>query len=475
MGIMDQRQAGPHGDPTGAAVQTERLRELDLAHYLHPFTDYAELAREGGSRIVTHGDGVHIHDSAGNALLDGMAGLWCVNVGYGRPELARAAYDQLMALSYYNAFFKTAAPSAIELAKALVDMTPEGLNHVFFTNSGSEANDTIVRMVRHYWNLEGKPDKKIVLSREFAYHGTTLAAASLSGSKQMPGGQGDIPLPGFDHVMPPYGFLHAGDGESAEAFADRAARALDERIRELGPGNVAAFFGEPIQGAGGVIIPPETYWPKVAEICRKHDVLLVADEVITGFGRTGDMFASDGYGIQPDLMTLAKGVTSGYVPLGAAMVGDRVARRLIDDGGEFFHGFTYSGHPTACAVGLANLKLMRDEGLVERVRDDIGPYFARALQRLSDHPLVGEVRTRGLLGAVEICRDPAARERFQPEGAAGRTCRDACLQHGAVVRAVRDTMVLSPAYVITREEVDQLVDVLRRALDDTAEAFGVGG
>jgi putrescine aminotransferase len=400
-----------------------------------------------------------------------MAGLWCVNVGYGRRELAQAAYDQLMTLSYYNAFFKTAAPSAIELAKDLVDITPEGLNHVFFTNSGSEANDTIARMVRHYWNLAGKPDKQILLSREFAYHGTTLASASLSGPRQMPGGQGGIPLPGFDHVMPPYRFLHGRDGESADAFADRAAQALDDRIRELGPANVAAFFGEPIQGAGGVIMPPETYWPKVADVCRKHDVLLVADEVITGFGRTGDMFASQGYGIQPDLMTLAKGVTSGYVPLGAAMVGDRVARRLIDDGGEFFHGFTYSGHPTACAVGRANLQLMRDERLVERVRDDIGPYFAQALERLSDHPLVGEVRTRGLLGAVEICRDPASRARFQPEGTAGRTCRDACLTHGAVVRAVRDTMVLSPAYVVTRDQVDQIVAILRRALDDTASAL----
>ena len=469
---MDQRQPGSDSVSTETAARTDCLRELDLAHYLHPFTDYAELAREGGSRIVTQGEGVHIHDSEGNALLDGMAGLWCVNVGYGRRELAQAAYDQLMTLSYYNAFFKTAAPPAIELAKALVDITPEGLNHVFFTNSGSEANDTIVRMVRHYWNLAGQPSKKILLSREFAYHGTTMASASLSGSRQMPGGQGDIPLPGFAHAMPPYGFLHRDAGESDAAFADRAAQALDDRIRELGPENVAAFFGEPIQGAGGVIIPPESYWPKVAEICRRHDVLLVADEVITGFGRTGDMFASAGYGIQPDLMTLAKGVTSGYVPLGAAMVGDRVARRLIEDGGEFFHGFTYSGHPTACAVGLANLKLMRDDGLVERVRDDIGPYFDRALARLSDHPLVGEVRTRGLLGAVEICKDPANRERFDPEGAAGRTCRDACLKHGAVVRAVRDTMVLSPAYVITHAQVDELVDVLRRALDDTAEAFG---
>jgi putrescine aminotransferase len=450
-----------------------RLRELDLAHYLHPFTDYAGLAKEGGSRIVTRAEGVYIHDSDGNRLLDAMAGLWCVNVGYGRRELAEAAYRQLLELPYYNAFFKTAAPPAIELAKQLVDMTPAGLNHVFFTNSGSEANDTIVRMVRHYWNLAGKPDKKILLSRQYAYHGTTMAAASLSGTKQMPGGQGDLPLPGFDHVMPPY-WYEFGGALSEEAFAERAAQALEDRILELGPENVAAFFGEPIQGAGGVIIPPESYWPKVQEICRRHDVLLVADEVITGFGRTGDLFASDGYGIEPDMMTLAKAVTSGYLPLGAVMVGDRVARMLIDKGGPFYHGFTYSGHPTACAVGLANLKLMRDEGLLEKVREDTGPYLAQALQRLSDHPIVGQVRSRGLIGAVEICADKAARSRFEPEGRAGEICRDKCLEHGAVVRAVRDTMVLSPALVFERAQIDEALGVLRRALDDTAAELGRG-
>jgi putrescine aminotransferase len=465
------RSAPPTDAPLDAAGT--RLRELDLAHYLHPFTDYAGLAKEGGSRIVTRAEGVYIHDSDGNRLLDAMAGLWCVNVGYGRRELAEAAYRQLLELPYYNAFFKTAAPPAIELAKQLVDMTPTGLNHVFFTNSGSEANDTIVRMVRHYWNLAGKPDKKILLSRQYAYHGTTMAAASLSGTKQMPGGQGDLPLPGFDHVMPPY-WYEFGGALSEEAFAERAAQALEDRILELGPENVAAFFGEPIQGAGGVIIPPESYWPKVQEICRRHDVLLVADEVITGFGRTGDLFASDGYGIEPDMMTLAKAVTSGYLPLGAVMVGDRVARMLIDKGGPFYHGFTYSGHPTACAVGLANLKLMRDEGLLEKVREDTGPYLAQALQRLSDHPIVGQVRSRGLIGAVEICADKAARSRFEPEGRAGEICRDKCLEHGAVVRAVRDTMVLSPALVFERAQIDEALGVLRRALDDTAAELGRG-
>ncbi len=451
--------------------ETARWRELDLAHHLHPFTDYKGLADEGGSRIIVGGAGVHLTDSEGRRILDGMAGLWNVSLGYGRAELAQAAYDQMMRLSYYNTFFKTATPPAVELAARLVEMTPAGLNRVFFTSSGSEANDTIVRMVRHYWNLAGKPSKKTIISREYAYHGSTMIGASLTGPGQMPGGQGDLPLPDIVHVTPPYWF-DFGEGMTRDELGLHAARQVEAKILELGADNVGAFIGEPIQGAGGVIIPPETYWPEVQRICRAHDVLLIADEVICGFGRTGHAFASERFGIEPDMMTLAKAVTSGYVPLGAAMVGDRVADTLIQEGGEFFHGFTYSGHPVACAVGLEALRLLDAEGLVAKVATDTGPYLAERLDDLADHPIVGEVRSQGLLGAVELCADKATRARFQPKGLAGRICRDHCIANDVILRAVRDTIVISPPLIAAREHIDTMIDTLRRSLDATARDLG---
>ena len=451
---------------------TAHWRALDTAHHLHPFTDYKELAAEGGSRVIVAGEGVRLRDSEGGTLIDGMAGLWNVALGYGRAELADAAAAQMRQLSYYNAFFKTTTPPAAELAAKLAAMTPDGLNRVFFANSGSEANDTILRMVRHYWNLVGQPKRKTIISREYAYHGSTMAAASACGPGQMLGGQGDIPLPGFTHIMPPYHFDFGGDLDP-EAFGQKAAAALEERIVALGPETVAAFIAEPIQGAGGVIVPPPGYWAEVQRICRKYDILLIADEVICGFGRTGRWFASELYGIVPDFMTLAKGITSGYLPLGAAMVGDRVADTLIEEGGEFFHGFTYSGHPVPCAVALENLRLMEAEGVVSAVAQDTGPYLAERLAGLRDHPLVGEVRGVGLLGAVELCADKTARTRFQPPGTAGRICRDHCLANGAVLRAVRDAIVFSPPLIISRAEIDPLIDALTRALDATARDLGV--
>ncbi len=345
---------------------TAHWRQIDTAHHLHPFTDTKDVAQAGGSRVITSAKGVTLTDSEGNKLIDGMAGLWCVNVGYGREELAKAAYDQMLELPYYNTFFKTTMPSVAELSQRLAELTPEGLNHVFYGLSGSDANDTIVRTIRHFWNLEGKPTKKTIISREYAYHGSTMVATSLCGMTAMHG-QGDLPLPGFEHIMPPYWYDYGGD-LSPDDFGLKAAQALEDKILELGPDNVAAFFGEPIQGAGAVIIPPKTYWPEIQKICRKYDVLLVADEVISGFGRTGHWFASEAFDIKPDFMTLAKGITSGYVPLSAVMVGDRVAKALIDKGGEYLHGYTYSGHPVSCAVALKNLEIIeRDRPLPGRV------------------------------------------------------------------------------------------------------------
>lgn len=439
----------------------------DLDHHLHPFSNTRELVERRDLRLITRAEGVYIWDGEGRRVLDGMAGLWCVNVGYGRPELAEAAYEQMKRLPYYNTFFKTTTAPAVELADKLAGLTPEGLNHVFFTNSGSEANDTIVRMVRLYWELEGRPERNIIISREHAYHGSTMAAASLGGMGNMHG-QGGVPLPGFAHIAAPYHFGRAREMD-AQAFGLQAANALEERILALGPENVAAFIGEPVQGAGGVIVPPESYWPRVRAICRQYDILLIVDEVICGFGRTGCWFGSDYYGLEPDLMPVAKGLSSGYQPIAAVMIGDRVASRIIGQAGEFAHGFTYSGHPVACAVALENLKLIEREHLVEHVAE-LAPYFAERMQSLDDHPLVGEVRTLGFLGAIELVKNKAPIEPFEaPAGRVGALCRDHCLDAGLVMRAVRDGMVTAPPLIAQRSHIDELVDKARQALDRTAE------
>lgn len=447
------------------------LKDFDDRHHLHPFTDYKALSAEGGSRLIVRGKGAWLWDSDGQKILDGMAGLWCTNVGYGREELANAAYQQMMDLSFYHGFFKTTTAPPAELAARLVRLTPDGLNKVFFANSGSEANDTIVRMVRHYWNLKGRPTKKAFIGREYGYHGTTMAAISLGGMDAMHE-QGDLPFPGFHHVMPPYWYGYGGDLDP-EAFGRLAARMVEEKILELGADNVAAFIGEPIQGAGGVIIPPESYWPEIQRICQEHDILLIVDEVICGFGRTGHWFGSDRYGIKPDLMALAKGITSGYLPLSAVMVGDRVAQTLIDEGGEFYHGFTYSGHPVPCAVALANLDILEKEKLVDRVQGDIGPYLLRRLrEELADHPLVGEIRGEGLIGAIEIVADKTTRAPFPGKGKVGLMARNHFFRNGLIMRAVRDTMVFAPTFVLTHEEADEMARLTRLSLDMTAQDLG---
>jgi putrescine aminotransferase len=376
----------------------------------------------------------------------------------------------MIELPYYNTFFKTTNAPAAELSKMLADMMPANVNHAFFANSGSEANDTILRMVRQFWQLEGKPEKRTIISRHNAYHGTTTAALSLGGMAAMHG-QGGI-IPGIAHVAQPYWYGEGGDLEPEE-FGLRAARAVEEKILELGADKVGAFIGEPIQGAGGVIIPPKTYWPEVQRICRQYDVLLICDEVICGFGRTGEWFGFESFGIEADFITLAKGLSSGYLPISAVMVGDRVARTFFDKGGEFFHGFTYSGHPAACAVAIRNIEIIRREGLVERVRDETGPHLAKALATLEDHPLVGETRSMGLIGAIELVRDKAARTHFDEPGKVGTICRDHCVANGLIMRAVRDIMVISPPLVMTTQQIDEMIGLARKAIDATARDIGV--
>jgi putrescine aminotransferase len=453
---------------TGRA--TRDWQELDSRHYLHPFTDFRSLAAEG-SRVITRADGVHLYDSDGHQILDAMSGLWCVNIGYGRNELADVAARQMRELPYYNSFFKSAHPPAIELAQVLSEITPKQFNRVFFTNSGSEANDTILRMARRYWDLMDQPKRSIVISRLNAYHGSTIAAASLGGMSAMHS-QGGLPIPGIVHIEQPYWYENGVD-LSPEEYGLRAARRLAEKIEELGPEHVAAFIGEPIQGAGGVIIPPSTYWPEIQRICREYGILLISDEVICGFGRTGSWFGCEHFGFEPDFMTIAKGITSGYQPLGGAMVSDRVADVLIEKGGEFAHGFTWSGHPVVCAVALENLAIMRREKIVDHVRDDIGPYLQRRFRELADHPLVGEVRGIGMIGALELVAHKGSRTFFRNRGAVGQICRDHCFKNGLIMRAVRDTMIMAPPLVMERKHVDELVEKARKCLDLTARDIGV--
>jgi putrescine aminotransferase len=453
-----------------ASAATKRWQELDHQHHLHPFTDYQDLAGKA-SRIIVKAEGVYLWDSEGEKLLDGMAGLWCVNLGYGRKELAEAAYRQMLELPYYNTFFMTATPPPIELSALLAELAPAGMRHTFFCNSGSEANDSMIKIVRYFWKLQNQPDKKIVIGRDYGYHGVTLATASLSGLKPMQT-QFGLPLADFEHIETAYWWRHGGD-LAPEEYGIKAARALEEKILALGAHRVAAFVGEPVHGAGGVIVPPDSYWPEIARICKKYDVLLVSDEVVCGFGRTGHWFGCQGFGVTPDLMTIAKGLSSGYLPIAGVIFGERVAAALNHAGEEFVHGFTYSGHPTAAAVALENLRIMRRERIVGRVRDSIGPYFQRAFGALLDHPLVGEVRGRGLLIGIELTADKKTRRNFEPEGKIGIACRGHCFRNGLVMRAARDTMMGSPPLVITEGQVDEMVAKLRHCLDLTARDIGL--
>jgi putrescine aminotransferase len=451
---------------------TEEWQAADAAHFLHPFTDFQALAKKG-SRIIERADNIYLWDSDGNKILDAMSGLWCVNVGYGQRALIDAATRQMEKLPFYNAFFQTATPPAIELAELLAEVSPPQFQHVFFSGSGSEGNDTVVRMVRRYWDLRGQPGRSVIISRHNAYHGSTMAGASLGGMSGMHA-QGGLPIPGIVHIQQPYHF-EFGQGLSKDEFGLVAARWLEDKILEVGADKVAAFIGEPVQGAGGVIIPPATYWPEIQRICDKYDILLVSDEVICGFGRTGRWFGCETMGFRPDLMTFAKGVTSGYVPLGGVMVGDRIAKVLIEQGGEFNHGYTYSGHPVACAVGLANLRLVQELKLVEHVHDDVGPYLAQAFAGLAGHPLVGEAETCGLMGALLLLKDPARRLAFADELEIGMVCRGHCFREGLIMRAVGNRMIIAPPLVITRAQIDEMMVLIRRCLDLTlADARAAG-
>ena len=446
----------------------QHLQQLDAAHHIHPFNDNAELAKKG-TRILTKGEGCYVWDAEGNKMLDAFAGLWCVNIGYGRKSMGEVAAKQMEQLAYYNTFFQCTTEPAIHLAAKLAELSPADLNHVFFSNSGSEGNDTVLRMVRHFWAVQDQPTKNIVIGRYNGYHGSTVAGASLGGMKGMHA-QGGLPIPDIHHIEPPFFFADGGE-YSEDEYGLVAARRLEEKILELGPERVAAFIGEPIMGAIGVYVPPRTYWPEVESICRKYDILLCADEVICGYGRTGEWFGAQYFGFTPDIMTTAKGLTSGYIPMGAVLFNDRIANVLRDKGGELAHGYTYSGHPVCAVVALENIRILQDEKIVETCKNDTGPYLAERLKMLAEHKLVGEVRGAGMLGALELVPNKAERKFFAERGNVGSLCRNIALKNGLILRATYDSMLISPPLVISRLEIDELFEKAWKSLNETAESL----
>ena len=445
--------------------QSAQLQELDALHHLHPFSDHQSL-RAGGVRVIVRGDGPYLWDSEGKRILDGMSGLWTANLGHSRKELAEAGYRQMLELPFSNTFFRTTHPPVVLLSRKLAELAPGNLNQVFYGSSGSESNDTAIRLIRHYWVLKGEPKRRIIISRKNAYHGSTIAAGSMGGMAHVHAHSYPV-YEGFRHIMDPYWYGESEEDETPEVFGLRAARALEDEILAVGPENVAAFAGEPVQGAGGVKIPPESYWPEVQRILDKYGILLLADEVITGFGRLGMWFASQYYGLRPNLITFAKAATSGYIPLSGVIVDDRIVDVLMAHADDFNHGYTFSGHPVACAVALKNLEIIEQEKLAPRVKEFTGPALAKMLAKFKDHPLVGEVRSVGLLGAIELVADKRTRRRFADLGRVGLICRDHFFREGFIMRAVFDTMVTAPPLIWTQDQFDEAEEVIARALDLT--------
>ena len=443
-------------------MPTAELQALDAAHHMHPFTDNSALAKKG-VRIMTQGKGVWLTDSDGRRILDAMAGLWCVNIGYGRTSMGDVAKAQMDQLAYYNTFFQTSHVPAIALAAKIAEVAPEGMNHTFFAGSGSEANDTNIRMVRRYWDILGQTEKRIIIARTNGYHGSTMGGGSLGGMSGIHAHGGKIA--GIVHIGEPNWWDQGGD-MTPEAFGLMRAQELEKMILNLGVENVAAFIGEPVQGAGGVIIPPSTYWPEIQRITDKYGILLIADEVITGFGRTGNWFGSQTFGIKPDIMTIAKGLSSGYQPIGGSIVSDKVAEVLASKG-DFNHGYTYSGHPVAAAVALENIRILQEEKIVEHVRDVANPYLAKKWQGLTEHPLVGEAKLVGLMGSIALTPNKATRAKFASDtGVVGYRCRERCFANDLIMRHVGDRMIISPPLVITTDEIDILIERAWKSLDE---------
>lgn len=451
------------------SMTLEQLQSYDRMHHMHSFTDPIAL-KQAPPFIIDSAEGCYVTGQQ-IRLLDAMAGLGCVNIGYGRKELADAAEHVLAKLSYYHSFAAVTNPYAASLSQKISALAPEQFNKVFLSNSGSEAVETALKLVALYWQQKGEPTRKAIITRHYAYHGSTIATAALNGNEAMATQFGFAEPAPILRAQAPYWYREGGD-MSPDEFGLTAAKSIEDLILEAGPENVAAFIGEPVQGTMGIITPPDSYWPEVERICRKYGVLIIADEVVSGFGRSGHWFGQQAYGFNADIMTLAKGLSSAYVPIAATAISDDVAAVVEDNLGLLQHGFTTSGHPVTCAVALKNLMLIEDEGMVDAIRDDKGPYFEKTLMReLGNHPLVGEVRVRGLMAAVELCKDKATREQYAPEMAVCDHVGQGCLMRGLIVRPVGNVVVLCPPFVISHAEMDMIASVLKEACNDVHTAL----
>lgn len=440
----------------------------DVATTLHPYTNLKTHQSEG-PLVIAGGRGVFVQDERGKEYLEALAGLWCVSLGFSEPRLVEAAHRQMQRLPYYHTFAHKAHDTGIELAERLLSIAPVPMSKVFFVNSGSEANDTVVKLVWYYNNALGRTQKKKIISRTKAYHGVTVATASLTG---LPNNHRDFDLPIANvlHADCPHYYRFSSPGETEEAFATRMAESLEQRILKEDPGTVAAMIAEPVMGAGGVILPPATYWEKIQAVLRKYDVLLISDEVICGFARTGHMWGTTTYGMQPDMLTCAKALSSGYLPIAAVMVSSRIYDALVSESekiGVFAHGFTYSGHPVPSAVALETLKIYEERDILGHVRK-VAPRMQEGLRRFASHPLVGETRGVGLLGAIELVADKSTKAPFDPKLGAGAFLAKRAHHHGLIIRPIGDTIAFCPPLIVNEGEIDLMFDRFSRALDDTA-------
>jgi L-2,4-diaminobutyrate transaminase len=458
---------------TETTTHVPTTREADRKAHLHPFTSAAEHA-EAPPRVMAAGDGIHVTDDTGKRYLDAMSGLWCVNVGYGRDEIVDASADQARRLPYYHTFAAMANEPVARLADRLTALAPGNMSKVFFGSSGSDTNDTQVKIVRYYHNVRGKPEKKKIIGRQGGYHGSTLAGASMSGLAHMHHSF-DLPLDGFLHVDAPHYWRHAPEGSTELEYSDLLARNLEECIVRNGPETVAAFIAEPIQGAAGVVPPPEGYFEAIVPILRKYEILFIADEVICGFGRLGEWWGSHVYGLEPDLVSTAKGLTSGYVPMSACLISDGVWETLREGSsqyGPFAHGYTYSGHPVAAAAALANLDIIEGEGLVENA-SVVGAYLqAHLREAFRDHPFVGEVRGVGLMAGIELVEDRETKKAFDPSLTVARRLHELLMEEGLICRPVFNTLAFSPPLILTKNDVDSMVEMFSKGLNNLTEELG---
>ena len=455
--------------------QPNSAQARDIAYFLHPYSNL-KLHEEQGPLVITEGKGIYVYDEDGNEYIEGLAGLWCTALGFGEKRLVEAATAELNKLPFFYSFFHRSHNKGIDLAEKLIQLAPVPMSKAFFTSSGSEANDSAIKLIWYYNNSRGLPEKKKIISRHKAYHGVTVATASLTG---LPANHRDFDLP-IDRILHtdcPHYYRFAETGESEEDFATRLADNLERLILDEGPETVAAFIAEPVMGAGGVIVPPATYFEKIQTVLKKYDVLFVVDEVICGFGRTGNYWACQTFDLEPDMMTMAKALTSAYLPMGAVLISEPIYRELVNESekiGVFGHGYTYTGHPVCAAVAVEALKIYEERDIVGHV-GEVGPILQQGLRAFSDHPLVGEVRGVGLMAAVELVKNKETKEPFDATAGIGAYLAKRAMEHGLIVRAIGDVIAFSPPLVITAAEIELLLSRFEHALNDTTRRISEEG